>query len=188
MKSSAFFLTVAGIAAMVVAIVIGPAVSHPAYDSIRHSTSELAGRNMPGAWLMRGGFALFGASVAVAATLRARANPARTAALVGFGIGMIAAAFWHHDPIDPALGSNAIDDQRHSIAATTAGIAFTIAVLAQLAQHGWPRRDWLSWLALAASALLPAVMFIWPETAGLWQRLMFLISFAWLLRLHASPG
>jgi uncharacterized membrane protein YidH (DUF202 family) len=120
--------------------------------------------------------------------LRARANPLRTAALVIFGIGMIASAIWHHDPIDPALGRNAIDDGRHSIAATVVGIAFTLAVLAQLAQDGWPRRDRLSWLALAASTLLPVAMALWPDAAGLWQRLMFLISFAWLLRLHASPA
>jgi hypothetical protein len=185
MVSPAFLLTALGVAAMLLAMLIGPWLSHPDYSSLRHSTSELAGSGMPGAWLMRGGFIAFGGGVAAAALLAERGFWPVRAALVIFGCGMIGAAIWPHNPIDPALGNDAVNDARHTIAASTVGMAFMLAVGLHLAHRGWPRRDGLGWLALAASALLPLAMLLQPGLAGLWQRLMFGISFVWLLR-HAS--
>jgi Protein of unknown function (DUF998) len=186
MKSTTFAVTTVGVATIVLAMVIGPIFSHPAYGSIRHSTSELAGTNMPNAWIMRTGFAAFGGGTAISALSMIRRNPLRSLALLVFGLSMVAAAIWPHDPILPELGSNAADDRAHSIAASTAGMTFTVAVLADLAQQRFPRHDRLGWLALAASLLLPPLMLALPATAGLWQRLMFGISFLWVLRVAST--
>jgi hypothetical protein len=141
---------------------------------------------MPNAWIMRTGFAAFGGGTAITALLMARRNPLRSLALLVFGLGMIATAIWPHNPILPELGSNAADDHAHSIAASTVGMAFTVAVLADLAEKRFPRHDRLGWLALAASLLLPLLMLALPATAGLWQRLMFGISFLWILRVAST--
>jgi len=68
-------LAIAGIAIFVIAAAIAPAFSHPAYSSVSHSLSELAGQAMPYAWIMRGGFVAFGLSMVAASLMRLSTNP-----------------------------------------------------------------------------------------------------------------
>lgn len=174
----------AGIAAFVAAAAIAPLYSHPDYSSIRHSTSELAGQAMPHAWIMRAGFIGFGGGTALSALLRWRAMPAVAATMLLFGLAMLAAAVWSHLPIDPALGGNRAEDDRHSVAASVMGAAFVAAA----ALHLWRTRGgqaWLDGMALAAGTLLPLAMLALPDWDGALQRLMFGISFVWIWQVLA---
>lgn len=174
----------AGIAAFVAAAAIAPWFSHPGYSSISHTTSELAGQNMPRAWIMRLGFTGFGAGTALAALMGWRRQPAVAAALLLFGLCMIAAAIWSHLPIDPALGGSRQEDDWHSVAASAMGAAFAAAT----ALHLWQTRGatrWLDGTALAASVVLPLGMAALPQLDGALQRLMFAISFVWIWRVIA---
>jgi hypothetical membrane protein len=69
-------IALAGIISFIVAAVIGPFLSHPDYSSITHSVSELAGQNMPNAWIMRTGFVAYGTATILAALMRLTATPA----------------------------------------------------------------------------------------------------------------
>lgn len=171
-----------GVLIIAAAIVLGPAFSHADYSSITHTVSELAGQNMPSAWIMRSGFAAFGAACALAAILTWRAAPVERSALALFGAGLIASAIWSHMHIIPALGGNLAQDTRHSFAAGVVGTGFAATMAAHLFWPGANRRDWLSWLGLIASVVLPLAMFNLPTLTGLLQRLMFAISFLWVWR------
>jgi hypothetical membrane protein len=177
-----FRLALSGIALFVAAAAIGPWHSHPNYSSVVHSLSELAGQNMPGAWVMQAGFIAFGAAVALAAMLQLRGRPASSAALIVFGLAMIAAAIWSHLPIDPALGGSAAEDDIHTIAASTMGAAFVIAAALGLMRRRFATSNFLGWLALGAAILFPVAMAALPDFAGVFQRIMFGISFVWILR------
>lgn len=170
-----------GIAAIMLAAIIAPFASHPDYSSIRHSLSELAGQGMPNAWIMRAGFVAFGTAVLVASLMRLRSSPAVFGPLAAFGAAMLAAAIWSHLPIAPLTGGSMYEDELHSLAATGMGIAFALACGARL----WTRRqfglDWLSATGLLVSVAIPMIMFQTPEIAGLVQRIMFLVSFVWVV-------
>jgi Protein of unknown function (DUF998) len=177
-----------GIGLFILAATVGPLVSHEDYSWISNTTSELAGQNMPNAWLMRLGFLGFGLATAVAAALKFRSAPLVYSALIAFGACMIAAAAWSHLPIDPALGGSRAEDNLHSVAASAMGVAFVAATGLRL----WPARvtrfDWLSALALAASVLLPLAMLTFPMIDGLLQRMMFAVSFVWIIRETRRPS
>lgn len=173
-------VALSGIVLFVAAVAFGPSFSHPAYSSIGHTTSELAGQNMPFAWIMRVGFAGYGLSAAVAALAIARSLPEVAAATIIFGVALIACAFWSHLPIDAALGGSLSEDRLHSAAAMTAGVAFTVGAMLHLRRTHLGADDWPSWLALCASIGLPLAMLALPAIDGILQRLMFGISFIWL--------
>lgn len=179
-------IALAGIACFIAAAVLGPLVSHPDYASVTHTVSQLAGQNMPNAWIMRTGFVAFGAATVLAALLRLPAQPAVSVALVLFGLAMVAAAVWSNLPIDPGLGGSAAEDRRHSIAASAMGVAFAAACVARFWTPGPNRLDPFNLLALACSVGLPMLMLGSPAIAGAAQRLMFLISFVWILRQMAG--
>jgi hypothetical protein len=177
-------LVAAGIGAFVVAAAVAPWLSHPDYSSIAHTTSELAGQNMPHAWIMRAGFTGFGSGTALAALWRWRDGPTVALALLLFGLCMVAAAIWSHLPIDPALGGNRAEDDAHSVAASAMGAAFAAAVVLHLWQTRGAQR-WLDTIALAAATLLPLAMLALPAVDGALQRLMFGISFIWIWQVLA---
>jgi hypothetical protein len=177
-----------GIAGFVLAAMIGPLFSHPDYSSIAHTMSELAGQAMPDAWIMRLGFVSFGLCTAIAAALRLRDRPCTAVPLIIFGVAMMMAALWSNAPIDRAIAHSIHEDEVHSIAASLMGVAFAAASAARLWMNAFSLRDWLSWFALATSIGLPLAMVAFPGVDGGLQRLMFAISFVWIVREVRSPG
>lgn len=178
----------AGVAAIVAAMLVAPYLSLPDYCWVEHSTSELAGQNMPGAWIMRAGFLAYGGSVALAGGLGLGSRRPVRVALVGFGLGMIATAVWSNAPIDPGLAADMAEDRLHSIASGAVGAAFALACALALFAPGGRSRDGLAWLGLVASVAIPLAMTGLPEVRGLLQRAMFAISFAFVLREFARPA
>lgn len=182
MPGLAFAAALFGIATILVAMLVGPLLSHPDYSSISHSTSALAGQKMPNAWIMRAGLGGYGAATAFAALVTVTRAPAVKIALALFGAGLIGTAIWPHLPIDPALGSDLHLDRLHSWAANLTGFAFAVACLSRLAQAGFPRADHLAWAGMAASVAIPQAMSVFPGVEGALQRLMFAVSFLFVAR------
>ncbi|MDH5531070.1 MAG: DUF998 domain-containing protein [Paracoccaceae bacterium] len=181
MERRAWIISRFGIAVILAAMVVGPGFSHPDYSSFIHTTSELAGQNMPNAWIMRSGLGLYGASTALAALIAFRRAPATCAALILFGTALTGTAIWSHVPIDPSLGSDLAEDRLHSLFSGLTGTAFAIACTARLWSKGWAPSDWAAWAGLFASVGLTAAMSALPEAAGALQRLMFVISFGFAM-------
>jgi uncharacterized protein (DUF486 family) len=171
-----------GIMAFLLAVTLGPLVSDPDYSSLAHTTSELAGQAMPNAWIMRLGFMTFGLCTTLAAALRLRDRPYTAVPLIAFGMAMVTAAFWSNAPIDRSVAHSIREDEIHSIAASLMGFAFACACVARLWMSALWLKDPLTWLALAASICLPLGMVAFPALDGGLQRVMFVISFIWIVR------
>lgn len=186
--STATLTALIGVIVFILAAMIGPLFSHPNYSSLAHTTSELAGQGMPNAWIMRSGFATFGACTAFAAAMRLRDSPVSAAPLIVFGASMLAASIWSNAPIDRTAAHSIREDEFHSIAASLMGVAFAAACSARLCMNGFSVRDSLSWLALAASIGLPLGMVAFPSVDGGLQRVMFAISFVWIVRELRPPA
>jgi len=181
-KSLPGLFALTGIAAILAAILFGPFLSPPGFSWIHHSTSEQAGQHVAGAWAMRTGFSLYGTGTLLAALTARHGQTFVRGALVLFGLGMIGTAVWSHAPFLPDVPANMQEDWLHSIASSVVGMSFALACLASLFGPGGRQRDLLAWTGLAASVLIPALMFTVPDYAGILQRTMFAISFVFIAR------
>lgn len=177
-----FLLSLMGIAIMVVAMLIGPFFSPPEFSWITHSTSEQAGQQLSGAWLMRVGFVGYGLGTLLAALNDWPTRSLVRSALVLFGFGLIGTAIWSNASILPDAPSNMNEDWMHSVASGVVGTAFAAACAARLFSSDGSRRDWLAWAGLVISVMVPIAMGQVPELRGLLQRMMFVLSFVFIVR------
>ena len=175
-------IATAGVAGILAAMLIGPSYAPAVFDWMRHTTSEQAGQNMPGAWIMRAGFVAYGLGTLTAIALTRTPRPVARAALAVFGAGLIGTALWSNLPVDPALQGDQFDNWLHSIASGIVGTGFAAACAARLFLPGGTPRDALAWGGLVVAVLVPLAMGAVPEFRGLLQRLMFVYSFAFVLR------
>jgi hypothetical protein len=182
-RRTAAVAVVVGLAGSATALLLAPTLMPDSYSWLAHTTSESAAQGVEGAWLARLGFVMFGLSVLLLAAITRRVWGHVGATLHAvFGLSMLAtAAFstrsWVPDaPYDPTV------DTLHSIAASAIGFAFALGIVAVAvrARRAGLRRWWLLDLtALLASVLLPLGMLLRPDAAGLLQRSMFAIAYAW---------
>ena len=170
-------ITISGIAVILIAIVLGPVFSPPEFSWIRHSTSEQAGQQLAGAWIMRAGFVAYGVSTLTASLVDWRTRALVRAALAIFGLGLVGTAIWSNATILPAVTSDMFEDTLHSIASGVVGTAFAAACAARLFTPSGSKRDVLAWAGLFASIAIPIAMIELPAYRGLLQRAMFGISF-----------
>jgi hypothetical protein len=177
---------IAGIGVIAVAIVFGPFVAPPEFSWMRHSTSEQAGQQMTGAWIMRTGFVSYGLCTMAAAFLDWKSRTFVRFALVVFGLGLISTAIWSNASIVPGVTSDMREDRMHSVASGIVGTAFAAACAARLFAPGGSWRDALGWTGLLASVVLPLAMGVYPDIRGLVQRTMFAISFVFVGREFAG--
>ena len=187
MKSRAPQLfAMAGISVIVAAIILGRFASPPEFSWVHHSTSEQAGQQMPGAWIMRVGFVCYGLGTVIAAVLNRGRQIVVRVALAVFGLGMLGTAIWSNASILQDVVSDMREDWMHSVASGLVGTAFASACAARLFCPGGSLRDGLAWTGLIASVLLPIGMGVFPDVRGLVQRVMFAISFLFVGREFAG--
>lgn len=187
LRSLPLAVAAAGIAVILLAMLAGPAFSPAEFSWITHSTSEQAGQHMKGAWIMRVGFLGFALGTGIAAFLDRKRRPWVRLALGAFALGMLGAALWSNAPIPPELPADMVEDWLHSLASGVVGTSFAAACAARLFAPGGARGDPLSWAGVVLSVALPLAMLLWPEWRGLLQRIMFGVSFIYILR-EFAPG
>lgn len=190
-------LSVVLLLSSLVCLILAPLPLPPDYSWISHTTSEAAAQALPGAWLARLGFLLFGLAVIwIASSQGRRWGPWGLIAHLTFGVLMVATAVFSHCPIDPELACDQAEDLLHSVSATVMGFAFALGVVSTAVhRRGSSVPRWaFDALAVAASIVIPLSMGTWAEYAGALQRLMFLIAYAWYaaeaigLRRARQPG
>lgn len=177
-----------GIGVILMALLVGPLFSPLEFSWIHHTTSEQAGQQLPGAWIMRVGFVAYGLSTLLAAIVDSRTLPFVRGALIAFGIGLVGTAIWSNASILPGVPSDMREDWLHSVASGIVGTAFAVACAARLFSPGRSKRDVLAWVGLVISVAIPLAMDAWPDFRGLLQRAMFGISFVFVAREFKTLG
>ena len=177
-------IALTALGAALAALALAPLAMPSTYDWISNSISESGAQQLPGAWVARSGFLLFGIGVLLTALLQRVAWGAlATWLLAAFGVLMMScAAFstrqWMPDaPFDPTEAA------LHSAAATIMGFCYGFGVLfATLHDRGMsvPQRVF-SMVAVVSSIVLPLGVGLAPHVGGVLQRLMFAIAFAWFI-------
>jgi hypothetical protein len=175
-------VVIALLCASALAVLLAPLQLPDTYSWTRHTVSEAAGQGVEGAWPARAGLALFGfAALAQSAWSRPRWGGAGTLLLGAFGALMIAAAVFSARPWEPDLSYDRTEDVLHSVAATAMGFAFAFGVLSvalRRTRSDWPHRA-MDVVAVVASVVIPLSMTVWEDRAGVLQRAMFAIAYAW---------
>lgn len=172
------------VALVVSALFLGlaPLVMPADYSWVSNSISESAAQGIDDAWVARVGFLLFGVGVVLTTLASAARWRWPGAALNGlFGVLMMCAAVFSTQPWNTELPFDEAESTVHSLIASTMGFAYCIGVLAVLI--GDPRMPWsqrgFSVVATLSAILLPLGMVAMPPLAGILQRLMFAIAYAW---------
>lgn len=167
------------------ALLLAPSLMPVSYSWLSHTTSESAAQGVPGAWLARLGFQLFGFGVLWIAA-RQRADWGWTVYLLraAFGVLIIATAAFSTRSWESGAAFDPVEDGLHSFTATAMGFAFAFGTGLRMIQR--LRRSQKGWgldaLALAAATFLPLAMNFLPGVDGLLQRLMFGIAYLWYSR------
>ena len=167
------------LALSLVCVAAAPMLMPDSYSIIAHSVSESAAQRLDGVWTARAGLLLFGLAVLVLAGGDRWDLWARIAHRT-YGVAMISTAAFAHKPWQD-VPYDEFEDLLHSIASFAVGLGFVAGVILVGVKRTRPSL-WMKGfdgLAVAASVAIPMIMFNLDGYAGLVQRVMFLIAYAW---------
>ncbi len=165
---------------MVLVIFILPFFSIEGYSIIYHTTSQLGAQMTPNAWIMNIVFFFLGTACIIESWLYLNKYWFQKISLTIFGLSLIFTAIFKHAPIHTDLLYNLREDQLHSFFASMVGFSFTIFAFSAAFIELKTARRLLAVLAAVIAVCFSILIFNMPY-AGIWQRLMFIISFAWLI-------
>lgn len=166
---------------LLVVMFVLPFYSADGYAIPLHTTSELGAQATPNAWVMNATFILLGIASILEGIVSLKQFWVQKVLIIIFGLGLIFTAIFQHAPITSGVPYNVIEDNLHSIFATVIGFSFTaFAVSAAFIEESKIRRLLAIFVAFAATGL-SILMFNVTEYTGLWQRLLFIIAFGWMI-------
>ena len=148
---------------------------------IRHTTSQLGAQMTPNAWVMNTVFFLLGAACIIESWFYLKKYWFQKILLTIFGLSLIFTAIYQHAPVNLDLAYNLREDQLHSFFASVVGFSFTIFAFSAVFIERKPARRIIALLAAASAIIFSILIFNVSDYAGIWQRLMFLLSFGWLI-------
>jgi len=162
-------------------IFILPFFSAGGYSIIKNTTSQLGAQHTPNAWIMNVLFVLLGLS-AIADGWRFLGNFwFHKIVITVFGGALIMAAFFRHAPITVNTPYDVSEDKLHSVFATITGASFTLFAISASFIEKTLQRKILAFSAGVIATALSIMMFTLTDYTGIWQRLLLIISFAWLI-------
>ena len=166
---------------MLPAMFILPFFEGPDNSIIRNTLSDLGAQNTTGAWIINSIFVVLAISSVISVWGCFRGFAFQRVILVLFGISIVLSAFFNHAPANSAVPYNISEDGWHQYFACITWIIF--AMLAFSTALIFKKQTDRS-LALFAGISVLLLIFLSSEsgqTAGIWQRLQFIISFGWLI-------
>ncbi len=173
-----------------VSVIIAAHLAAPTTYSFTHNTvSELGSQGYDRAWIMRTGFWVFGALMAVGMGLLAARRTLfmlADAALALYGLGIFLTGVFSAAPFEPGISYSVSQHQLHSLFATTAGVMISLCmIVSAVLDEGRGRRVF----HIAAVALVMGLSFSFglaengsiPVGQGLVQKTMWVIGLSWVL-------
>ena len=166
---------------MLLVIFILPFFSVEEYSIMRNTTSQLGSQDSPNAWVMNTVFALLGISAMIDGWRYMSGYWLHKLAIIVFGLSLVMVAFFQHAPIIPDASFSVYEDNMHSTFATITGFSFVFLAVSAGFIEASRKRQILAFSIAVIAGLLSWLIFNIEELAGVWQRLMFIIMFAWLM-------
>lgn len=180
MKNQNLYLIFSFTLLLVVMLVL-PYYSTPNYSITSNTTSHLGAQGSPHAWLMNIIFILLGLTSIVSGWRALKTYFFHRLLLLVFGVSLIGAGIFRHAPITEGVTVDIFQDQMHSVFASITGFSFTLlAISAAFIVPTLIEKIIALTIGLIAS-LFSYLMFELPEYMGIFQRLIFLTAFSWMI-------
>ncbi len=158
-----------------------PFFSAAQYSMTEHTLSELGAQGAPRAWVMNAVFVALGVASVIDGWPRLAGLWFHRLALGVFGVALVLAAVFRHAPVAAETAFSAAEDEWHSTFSGLVGVSFVAFSAATLFAGTTGRRRWLGPAVGGFAIAMSILIFEVPDYAGVWQRLLFAVSFAWLV-------
>lgn len=166
---------------LLVVMLVLPYFSTSNYSIISNTTSHLAAQGSPHAWLMNLIFILLGLTSIVSGWKALETYLFHRAMLLIFGISLIGAGIFRHAPIMEGVSVDTFQDQMHSIFASITGFSFTLLAISAAFIVSTLKEKIAAIVVGLIASLLSYLMFELPEYMGIFQRLIFVTAFSWMI-------
>jgi hypothetical membrane protein len=179
-KNGIIILTTAYTLGILVMFIL-PKFSVPEYSIISNTLSEIGAQFSPNAWIMNLIFVSLAFGSVIAGWRYFEGFIAHRIVLLLFGISLILLSFFNHAPINPDAHYNLTEDGWHAYFVCSTGLSFIMLSLATsfILEK---QRDRLLALAAGISVMFLSVLMAEADRLeGVWQRLIFIIAFGWLI-------
>jgi hypothetical protein len=167
---------------MVVVMFVLPFFSVESYSIVSNTTSHLGAQHAPYAWIMNGVFIMLGVATILLSFVFKDKQPISQYLLVLFGAALIMTAVFRHRPILSDVEFNVMHDQLHSLSASIVGFSFVLFSFSFLISRAKKSIKIIAVLLGTAATLLSLMMLFFPEYMGVFQRIMFIGSFFWIIK------
>jgi hypothetical protein len=163
-----------------------PFFSMPGYSIIRNTLSELGAQLTPNAWIMNLELVFLAFGSMIAGWVYYKGFGFQKIILVLFGISLILASFFNHAPINPDIRYNINENGWHAYFISATGLSFIIlSVTTGFIPEKHPDRL-PTLFTIISVIILSALMSEAEMLAGIWQRLLFIIPFGWMIYIFKS--
>lgn len=166
---------------MLLAMFILPLFIVPDQSIIRNTLSELGAQISPYSWIMNSIFTALALSSVISGWRCFEGFVFQRIILVLFGISLTLAAIFNHAPADPDIQYNISEDGWHTYFACTTWLTFIILAFSNALILENPSDRLLSAAAGISVIFLLLLIFEEDTVAGIWERLLFMISFGWMI-------
>ncbi len=167
-------------------IFILPAYTIDSYSIISNTASELGAQETPNAWVMNLTFALLGLMTILAGWVPLKKFVFQKVILLVFGISLSLTGVFRHAPIQEMVAYDLYQDQLHSFFATLTGFSFTVLAISMAFILKDKRAKLLALFIGFAAAVLSGLMFEAEAFKGIWQRIIFILCFGWIILVFAA--
>jgi hypothetical membrane protein len=181
--------TILSVIFIVLVILIAHIFVPEPYNWIHNTISELASQGYPNKWIMQIGFIGFGVLLSIGTITNFRQEGKyrfRHLPLVIYALGILMAGIFCTRPFVDGIPYSEVEARLHSIFASIAGFALSVAMLLYfLTDHS--RRRILHAISLLLVLGLSISFGSASSYAGIVQRILYLVGFIWLLFIYNSP-
>ncbi len=158
-----------------------PLLSVHEYSIIRNTLSELGAQYAPYAWVMNFTFVSLAAGAVIAGWRYFEGFMLHRIILILFGISLTLTAFFNHGPVNPDIQYDIREEGWNAYFACTAALSFIILSLATSFILEKKQDKLLAMVAGISAIFLCVLISEEDRTAGVWERIMFIISFGWMI-------
>jgi len=166
---------------MLPAMFILPLFTIPEYSIIGNTLSDLGAQATPYAWIMNTIFLLLATGSVIAGWTYFDGLILHRIILILFGISLTLSAVFNHPPVDPDIKYNLREAGLHAYFVCTAVFSFTILTLATSFIMERQHERLLAIVTGLSAIILSVLTSELDHLAGIWDRLLFMISFGWMI-------
>lgn len=180
-KKSRIILLAAAFILMLPAMFIFPLFIVTDLSVIRNTLSDLGAQSTAGSWIINSILVVLGFSSVISGWGFFKGFVFQRVILLLFGLSIVLSAFFNHAPVNPAISYNISEDGWHKYFACITWIFFAILAFSTALMHKKQTDRSLAFIAGISAVLLSLLSSEAAQTAGIWQRLLFIISFGWMI-------